>query len=322
MNRLNSQHWTEYWKSGNATTFNNSFSKGYDEEIKIFWDRIFGQLKTNSKIVDFATGSGALLNLAANYSIVNQKNFELIGIDFSDIEIRVPERFNPDNFKVLANTSIEKTGLKDARSDLVVSQYGIEYANLSVALAEASRISCKNSKIALIVHSDDSEIVKESRINIQQVELCTKKLKILNTTKRLVLLLENKKRNELKNSDKKKADKYRNLINKDLVKLNNVINSEVQSTFVAYFLNGIMKVFDSSNRHKLSVKDKLEILATLEQEIADYQLRLLDLMSASLSESDGLELRTLLEEHGYKIQLFEPIFYQSSVVGTKVVAER
>ena len=112
------------------------------------------------------------------------------------------------------------------------------------------------------------------------------------------------------------------MINKDLVKLNNIINGEGQSTFVAYFVNGLMKIFDSSNQQKLLLKDKLQILITLGQEIADYQLRLLDLMSAALSENDEVELRASLEKNGYTIQLFESIFYQSSIVGTKIVAER
>lgn len=60
------KHWTNYWRNSGAL---NSFAegrvaKGYDGDVKKFWDDKFSLFPTQGEIVDLGTGNGALAILA------------------------------------------------------------------------------------------------------------------------------------------------------------------------------------------------------------------------------------------------------------------
>jgi len=320
--RLDSKHWTEYWKSGNKTTFNSQFNDGYDGEIKSFWKSIFYDLKTGDSIADFCCGSGALINLVIEFASENSLDINICGIDYADISVDRIKRLPNILPRIIANTSVEHSGLADSSIDLIISQYGIEYTDIDLAIKEASRICKAKGKMVFIAHTEESKIIKEASTNIEQIDYCTKRLKIAANVRRMLLVLEDKAKADLSGASRKKADKLRTKINRDLVGLNTIITSNKQSTFVKYFVNQLMGVFESDNGKVIPMIEKLKMVDSLLQEIDDYRLRLSDLLGAALSKEMQSKLKQVLTSNGFRVDVFESIYYQTNNIGIKVVASK
>ena len=71
------------------------------------------------------------------------RELTLTGIDLADID---PARFLPEHrvdvaaARFIGNTAAESLPFADGSFDVVVSQYGLEYADLALALSEAVRV--------------------------------------------------------------------------------------------------------------------------------------------------------------------------------------
>ncbi len=140
--------------------------------------------------------------------------------------------------------------------------------------------------------------------------------------RRMLLVLEDKAKADLSGASRKKADKLRTKINRDLVGLNTIITGNKQSTFVKYFVNQLMGVFESDNGKVLPMKEKLKMVDSLLQEIDDYRLRLSDLLGAALSKEMQSKLEQVLTSNGFRVDVFESIYYQTNNIGIKVVASK
>src|SRR5690554_1238418 len=82
------EHWSKYWQySGVLNSFaEGEASSGYSGALKQHWDAIFATLPNGAAVVDVGTGNGALALLAADFSKVEQKDFNLHGIDSAKID--------------------------------------------------------------------------------------------------------------------------------------------------------------------------------------------------------------------------------------------
>ena len=82
---LNDDEWTQFWRRGSVTTFERSGNPNYDGEIREFWQLQFGALPRGARVVDLATGNGAVALLAAEYSSKNRMQFEINALDKAEI---------------------------------------------------------------------------------------------------------------------------------------------------------------------------------------------------------------------------------------------
>ena len=168
------QHWNAYWR--NTKTL-NSFAEGeqqlgYNGEIADFWQLIFKQESSDARILDVATGNGALAVLA----LQTNSDFSVTAIDAADI---APLSLFDDSdaiypllskVKFIANTSIEHLNLESAFFDLVVSQFGFEYAVAQPALAQVERVLKPGGKFVALIHHKDSFITRDCICGVELLE--------------------------------------------------------------------------------------------------------------------------------------------------------
>ncbi len=319
---INAAHWSEYWKSGNTTTFNNGLSEGYDLEIKRFWQSFFSTINSNTTIVDLGCGNGAIPSILFDISREKSVTPLIYAVDYAKVSINPPSDYNVDRFQLLPETLIEDTSIKEQSVDWVVSQYGIEYADLNRAINEVVRIGKSNVKLACIMHSEDSAILKEASLNLEHANLCYKKLNVLNNVKKLLRVIDGKDTTKLKPSTNKKAEKIRNNINKELAVLNNIIKSPGHSVFVEYFVSDIMKIFKKDFSKGKSLLEKLRHLSDIEGEIKKYMMRLNSLKSAAMSKEAIESFTDNLTQKGFSITLCDFIQYQNHRIGYKIIATK
>lgn len=86
---LTDDEWEQFWRHGSVTTFERSGNPNYDGEIREFWERQFATLREGARIVDLATGNGAVALLAAEYSAARRATAPL---PVARSTIRAPSR--------------------------------------------------------------------------------------------------------------------------------------------------------------------------------------------------------------------------------------
>jgi len=165
--------WRDYWKADRlASCVPESERAGAD--IAAFWKRIFADLPSESRILDIATGNGAVLAEAGRLARETGKRFARTGVDLAEID---PPRYVSDREGLLTgvrfqgNVAAEALPFEPACFDCVVSQYGLEYAELDPALAEAARALRPGGRLTWLAHSAESAVVAQNRAQIAEIEL-------------------------------------------------------------------------------------------------------------------------------------------------------
>lgn len=159
----NNNHWSKYWQSGAQTSLPNDFKNNYDGEIYDYWQHRVVDLKTGDKVLDVCTGNGAVALLLAEIAIEQGKNLQITAVDISVINTEFITKKYPPN--ILSQIQfIGQCPLANVKQyitqpqKLVVSQYGLEYTDLSETAGVLHKILLANGELAFIAHSADSDV--------------------------------------------------------------------------------------------------------------------------------------------------------------------
>ena len=173
MNTANrNQGWRDYWKDGRLASCMPDDAVAA-RELNEHWESLFVGLADGSRILDIATGNGVLLSHAAAAARRCGKTYSLTGVDLANID---PHRDVPElahglrDARFIAKVAAENLPLPDAGFDIVVSQYGLEYAHLNDALREVERVLVAGGQLAWLAHSADSSIARQNQESGSQVD--------------------------------------------------------------------------------------------------------------------------------------------------------
>lgn len=174
---MNAKHdnraWRDFWKENRLAACVPDNPRAA-EEIEAGWRQFFCSLPANTRVLDIATGNGVLLVWAAAAAKHSGHSLRLTGIDLADID---PAKFLPghrellEGVEFLGGISAEQLPFDDGSFDVVVSQYGMEYAELSPALAEAARVLPPTGRLHWLAHSDASVVVEQGRDTLEDIAL-------------------------------------------------------------------------------------------------------------------------------------------------------
>ena len=165
--------WRRYWRANRlaACVPDNPESAA---AIETHWTGFFSEFPSGKRVLDIATGNGVLLVWGARTAREAGRDLALTGIDLADID---PARFLPEHRADLAaarfigNTAAESLPFADGSFDLVVSQYGLEYAALDPALSEAARVLAPGGRLHWLAHGSDSIVVAQGRAQLVDIDL-------------------------------------------------------------------------------------------------------------------------------------------------------
>ncbi|NRQ42678.1 class I SAM-dependent methyltransferase [Rheinheimera sp. YQF-2] len=192
------EHWSHYWQNSKSL---NSFGEGdaalgYTGNVQFYWHDIFSRMATGAVIVDIASGNGALAISAIAFSELHNKNFTVYACDIADVKPEVLFQADPDILTKLKKvqfypaTAIENLPFENNSIDLIISQFGFEYANQIEAVAECNRVLKPDGCFNALIHHADSFISKDSEAGLAFYKHCLSEAGFLTQVERLLMLAE------------------------------------------------------------------------------------------------------------------------------------
>jgi ubiquinone/menaquinone biosynthesis C-methylase UbiE len=166
-----SSAWKNYWREDRLAACMPD-DPAASATIERHWRAFFESLEPGSRLLDVATGNGVLLVWAAQAA--PDSGLQSVGVDLADID---PQRFLPQHrdllqgVRFLGNTAAEALPFENGEFDVLISQYGIEYAELDAAMSEAARVLRPGGQLYCLAHSGNSSIAAQGRRQLREIDL-------------------------------------------------------------------------------------------------------------------------------------------------------
>jgi len=127
-------------------------------------------LADGSHVLDIATGNGAIAVLAAEVARDSGKTLTISATDLAAINSNVSGDDDAvalrAKVKFRSHTPCEKQPFQDDSVDLVTSQFGFEYSDITRTVAEARRILKPGGQFIAISHHAESTLIKAAVIEL------------------------------------------------------------------------------------------------------------------------------------------------------------
>jgi len=315
---MNSRNdWSAYWSQGHKTSFGNEFRHCYEGTIQEAWRAVFKTIKSKSKVLDLCTGNAALLRLAEqdmdNFSEVN-----FTGVDYANVT--ASDKFTQlENIDLLFNVDIESLPIEKNSFDIVISNYGIEYSDLSKSLVEVSRVMSDKGHAIFICHFYDSVFIKNNKQELMMINAMLEKNGVLGTLLNLVDALKKKGLHSNIPSSKEysgaveEAEHYRHRLNEQLgIIANNFSHAFHQSDFLG-FLKYLLSAKTKNKQHELEL---------FKQGMQGHQGRLSEMVKAALSKEQIEQLSSMFKIYGLYVTKTEVLKSDEGAIGYQIFASK
>lgn len=154
-------HWSEYWQSGRSEIMTVDTAEGvvaFDPGQA--WRDFFAAFDDGARLIDLATGGGHVARLAHEAAAAAGKRFEITGVDYADLGPNEGEL--APGLRLMGRVALERLPFPDAHFDGAASQFGLEYADTRLALAELARVLKPGGRARLLVHHADSAVSRST----------------------------------------------------------------------------------------------------------------------------------------------------------------
>ena len=288
-----SNYWSQYWRQGHLTSFGEDIKDNYIGTLKDVWQDVFDTLQATDKVIDIATGNGALVKLI--YDGRNESEFPFVdAIDLADIQITDELKQQSNKTEFYSRVNCEKLPFENESTNLIISQFGIEYSNLERSIAEVARVLTTNGTAQFVCHHKESIIVKPN-LNILRKSL---DLKSKNGGVAIIKKLLNEIQKHGKGSAT--AERQRN-------KLNKYMEMHIKSdegSFMATNFHLMVRAVMAN----LAIPTNYEhIIQSFEKELVGSIERLSDLGNAALERTFEQKLVKYCEKHTLNLKEFVPV---------------
>jgi SAM-dependent methyltransferase len=179
--------WTRHWATGAAHSCIGSYGDQYGGGIAAFWRPVFQSLQHGQRVLDLATGNGALPRLLL--AVCPEKACTIDAVDLATIEPAWVASLHPTiraQVRFCGGHPLETLPYDDHAFDLIVSQYGIEYSDLDRSVPEMLRVLAPDGCIALVMHIAGSRPVELAKIELDHLDWLMSDAGLLSATVGLI----------------------------------------------------------------------------------------------------------------------------------------
>jgi SAM-dependent methyltransferase len=158
--------WDSFWRYDRLSSFHAApGAPNYAPHIADGWRGFFRSLPNGARVLDLATGNGAIAVIAVEAG----KDFDVIGADLADVDptaFVTRNRAELDRIRFLPGTPAEALPLPDASIDAIVSQYGVEYSDLTRSIPEAVRVMAPGGRLRFAMHATEGVVARDTAASI------------------------------------------------------------------------------------------------------------------------------------------------------------
>lgn len=279
-----SDYWSNYWKQGHLTSFGQDIKGNYVGRLAKSWLSFFTSLEQQPlTLVDIGTGNGALLELATR--VPQSAHWNMIGVDAASLTI--PDSLQLPNVDFKENTPAESLPFDDQSVDVVISQFGIEYANVAKALSEVRRVLKPGGIFKAIMHDSESCIVKPNAIILAAAKILQSDGYVLHNLRELIDAVANF---DIQSNEVASAKHNLDISLKDFMQKG---QAGMKGTNFPAFLNAIM-------HPKYSYAERVSMMELFTGELEGQVSRLTELCNAASDVDKKQDIELLLQQLGMK----------------------
>jgi ubiquinone/menaquinone biosynthesis C-methylase UbiE len=293
--------WSTYWDGARDAEAYASGGVSHPM-VASFWDATLSEFlatHVNAKILDIATGSGAIIERLSEQPDASLKNVTCVDIAESAIQ-SVNCRF-PDVVGVVADA--KSIPLESSQYDLVTSQFGIEYAGL-VALDEAVRLLAPDGSLVMLIHIQSGVIFSECATALDAIERTLKSEFIPHS-----LQLFETGFAAIGGAERASYDQAALQLNPAIQELESVLaeyGKQVAGDTIVRLYSDVQQIH--SRMQYYEPDDVLGWLRTMDNELSEYAERMASMCEAAIDESTFDEVCENLRGQGFNIVKGEPLF--------------
>lgn len=272
--------WSEYWQqdSADGEVFVNA-KGGAHPALQAFWTEIFAKQAAGSRVLDIASGAGSVYaHLPVGHG------FELHATDIA------PEALETLTERIAGATTTvsgaESMPFDDGVFDLVISQFGVEYAG-QTAFAEAARVVADRGRLVMLTHVEDGYIDSNNKAHLDEAKVA-----------RAARFIEQAK--ELSETAFKKGGKALVQREKAFVPAIRTLaeaQQRCEQGVHVHLLAGFKQLYEDRQNYDLS--DILGWLDGMQGELDKAIDRLSRMRAAARSQSDAEDIRMMLDRAGF-----------------------
>jgi len=315
------EQWDRYWSFGSLHSFSQVAGGNYEGAIAEFWRARFATLRNGMRVVDIATGNGAVPLLALEVADRAGIEIRVDGIDLADIEPASRVR-DPATRKALGRIRFhgrapaEKLPIADAAVDRICSQFGLEYSKLSESVGEIARVSAAGAEVALVMHHRDSALLQAADTELRQLTFVLDDARLWQHARNLLRAAA-----EANGKDRKKVARKRAALDQALQRIHAQARETANSRMLLGPTNYIHEILGAVGR--LSWTRLFDMLEESRQRLLANSQRLRDMQAAARSEDDMEDLQGMLEDQGFVMFMREPLLeHDGSLLGWALCARR
>lgn len=146
-------HWSDYWRSGRTEVMTVG-EEAFDH--RGLWLEYFARFDDGARLLDMATGGGQVARFALEAAVQAGRRYAVTGVDYADLSAAPPA----EGLELIGGAPLEKLPFAAASFDGAASQYGIEYADLRLALGELARVLKPGAPALFLVHHAQGAVTR------------------------------------------------------------------------------------------------------------------------------------------------------------------
>lgn len=306
------QDWNNYWQGRSAKASGNALlGVGIENNdvLTTFWQEVFNEISKSTKTIDFACGAGSVLTHASEMGFS-----DLTGIDVSKNAIDVLKAKLPKVSGVVG--AVDKTPFDTASFDMVVSQFGFEYAGGPEAIistaTEMTRILKPGGQIVLVAHIDGGAIASGCQRSLEQIALIQESGFFKSATDTFSAIY--KAQESSKASDKDAMTNAMSNLNQAAQPIMTWLKRPGASQnefarFAAHLLDSTHKLLVTHKKYALV--DCVSWLDNMKAEVLAYEGRMSSMTGAAISEDLVSQIQNVFESKGFNASRPEKLYFKA-----------
>jgi ubiquinone/menaquinone biosynthesis C-methylase UbiE len=296
---LRVSHWESYYRGGALAACPTGPEGGYTLELREVWAEFFAGLPDGARVLDIATGNGAIALIARETAQRMGRNLEIHGADVARID---PARNVADGARLFAGITFHPGVAAEslpfeARSFCAVSgQYALEYTDVQTSLGEIMRVLKPGAMAQFVTHHADSIVLERARASLRQADLVITETKLYRKLRRFV---------EAERRSPVSARRFSQELAAACMTLRETGGFEADRRVLDVTLDAIPKLLDL--RAKLTPAALEREIDSVENDLRDNVRRLKDLLGVALDPAAMGVFAERARQRGFTNIAYSPI---------------